>query len=291
MPGIARPPVNSEKSIARALSRTAFIIVVFLLLIMAACCRTTVEPGHEKVFNRKPAIFLWMGGVSPEPLKSGSTFIAPTTSEIDVNMLPETFDEEFKDIMPRDNNPVDYHTAVRLRILDSVAMVRNFGTDWYRSNVQRPFQTMNRQELRQYSMPELALQQEVVATVEASLKKQLADYVASIRRKDGTPGGLPVEVQDVTLGRIAPQPEIIASYNETGVQQQRAKTEAQRAAAEVARKDAETKRALADKAYEETMGLTAPQYIQLQQIRMCGEKAGGCTVILNGSATPVVSVK
>jgi regulator of protease activity HflC (stomatin/prohibitin superfamily) len=258
---------------------------------MTTCCRTTVEPGHEKVFNRKPAIFLWMGGVSPEPLKSGSAFIAPTTSEIDVNMLPQTFDEEFKDIMPRDNNPVDYHAAVRLRIVDSVGMVKNFGTDWYRNNVQRPFQTMNRQELRQYSMPELALQQEVVATVESSLKKQLADYLASIRRKDGTPGGLPVEVQDVTLGRISPQPEIIASYNETGVQQQRAKTEAQRAAAEVARKDAETRRALADRAYEETMGLTPAQYIQLQQIKMCGEKAGACTVILNGSATPVVSVK
>jgi regulator of protease activity HflC (stomatin/prohibitin superfamily) len=149
---------------------------------------------------------------------------------------------------------------------------------------------MNRQELRQYSMPQLALDQEVVVTVEKALKSQLIDYFKNIRRKDGKPGGLPVEVQDVTLGRISPQKEIIDAYNQTGVEQQRSKTEMQRAAAELQRKQAETNRALADKAYQETMGLNASQYIQLMQIKMC-ENKGGCTVILNGGATPMVQVK
>ena len=283
-------PSRTRSSLIKA-SPVLVMTGAAILIVIMLSCRTTVEPGHEKVFNRKPVIFLWTGGVSPGPLREGSTFIAPTTSEIDVDMLPKTFDEEFKDIMPHDNNPVDYHAAVRLRITDSVAMVKDFGSDWYRNNVQRPFQTMNRQELRQYSMPELALDQAVVLTVEQTLKSQLAEYVKSIRRRDGTPGGLPVEVQDVTLGRISPHPEIISAYNETGVQQQRAKTEHQRALAEEARKEAETKRALADRAYQDAMGLNASQYIQLQQIKMCGEKGGGCTVVLNGGATPVVGVK
>jgi len=269
----------------------AICTTTMFFLIAAWFCRVTVEPGHELVFNAKPLILLWTGGVNSTPLREGSAFAAPTTSTIDVNMLPATYDEEFKDIMAKDNNPVDYHAAVRLRIVDSVAMVRNFGTNWYKDNLQRPFQTMNRQELRQYSMPELALQQEVVLTIEQALKRQIAEYTKAIHRKDGTPGGLPVEVQDVTLGRISPQPEIVNAYNETGVQQQRAKTEHQRALAEEARREAETKRAQADKAYQDAMGLTAGQYIQLMQIKMCAEKQGGCTAILNGSATPVVSVK
>jgi regulator of protease activity HflC (stomatin/prohibitin superfamily) len=266
------------------------LIAVTLVLAMALC-RTTVEPGHEKVFNAKPVLLIWTGGVQSSPLREGSGLMAPTTTAIDVDMLPRTFDEEFKDIMPRDNNPVDYHAAVRLRITDSVAMVKNFGTDWYKNNVQRPFQTMNRQELRRHSMPELALDQAVVATVESSLKNELIAYLKAMPRRDGTTGGLPVEVQDVTLGRISPHPEIIASYNETGVQQQRSKTEHQRALAEEARKESETRRALADKAYQTAMGLTPAQYIQLQQIKMCAEKGGACTVILNGSGTPVVNVK
>jgi hypothetical protein len=39
---------------------------------------------------------------------------------------------------PRKNNPVGYHAAVRLRINDSVAMVKDFGRDWYKYNLQRP---------------------------------------------------------------------------------------------------------------------------------------------------------
>jgi hypothetical protein len=50
--------------------------------VIMATCRTTGEPGRENVFNAKP-LYLWTGGVS---------------------------------IMPRDNNPVDYNAAVRLRI-------------------------------------------------------------------------------------------------------------------------------------------------------------------------------
>jgi regulator of protease activity HflC (stomatin/prohibitin superfamily) len=252
------------------------------------------------VFNAKPRIFMWTGGINNTPLNSGSSYKAPTTDIVDVYVQPMTFDEEFKDIMPKDNNPVDYHAAVRLRIVDSVAMVKNFDGSstpnkgnpyWYVANIQRPFQTMNRQALRQYSMPELALQQAVVQDVENTLKTELAAYLKALPRKDGTKGGMPVEVQDVTLGRISPQKEIIAAYNETGVQQQRSKTESQRALAETARKQAETQRALADKAYQDNMGLSAAQYIQLMQIKMCEDKGGGCTAILNGGATPVVQIK
>lgn len=48
---------------------------------------------------------------------------------------------------------------------------------------------MNRQELRQHSMPELALDQAVVSTVEKALKSQLIAYVQAIPRRDGTKGG------------------------------------------------------------------------------------------------------
>jgi hypothetical protein len=94
-------------------------ISTLLCLSTATFCRLTVEPGHDLVFNAKPLIFLWTGGVNSTPLRERSAFAAPTTSTIDVIMLPSTFDEEFKDIMPEDNNPVDYHAAVRLRIVRS----------------------------------------------------------------------------------------------------------------------------------------------------------------------------
>ena len=259
---------------------------LFLLILLFCVHRVNVQNGEEAVLISHP-VFFGHGGISNTPVSSGSVWVARTTTGIVVDMFPRTFNEEFKDIMPKDNNPVEYHAAVRLRVTDSVKMAINFGVDyigelprWYVNNVQRPFQTMNRNQVRQYSMPDLALQQSVVIDVEKALKTELQEYVNKLH--------LPLEVQDVTLGRISPAQEIIAAYNETGVQQQRAKTEHQRALAEDARKEAENKRALADQAYMQGLGLNPDQYIRLQTIKMCAEKPT-CTVILGSTPVPTIN--
>lgn len=255
-----------------------FVAIAMLVLGLAGCSKINVEPGHEAVLIEKPLIF-GHGGIDSEPVKAGTAVVALTTDAYDVGMYPFTVDEEFDDIMPKDNNPIDYHAAIRLRITDSVKLIHDFQWEWYKNNLQRPFQTMNRQIVRQYTMPELALQQEVVDYVEKNLEEQVSAFLKA--------KGIPVVVEGITLGRISPNKAIISAYNDTGVQQQRSKTEHQRKLAEDARKEAETSRALADKAYEDTLGLSAQQFIQLQQIKMCGEKQS-CSVFLGASPTPIV---
>lgn len=267
------------------------LLLVFLAVFLTGCTRISVEPGQEAIKIRKPWIF-GHGGIVEEPIPTGLSYAALSSDYVSVDVTPVLFDEEFNDIMPKDNNPVDYHAAVRIQITDSVKLVKKYGvwyqkdsdnkyalSRWYVTNVQRPFQNMNRNQVRHYSMPELALNQDVVENVERQLEKELTDF---FKKND-----MPAKVIEISLGRISPQKEIIDAYNETGVQQQRAKTEAQRANAEVARKQAETARAQADRAYQDAMGLTAQQYIQLQQIKMCAEKAN-CSVFLGATPVPVV---
>ncbi len=255
--------------------------LIFACLLSVGCSKIDVQPGHEAVLIMNPLIF-GHGGVDPEPVRPGTAIVAPTTSAYDVGMFPFTIDEEFDDIMPKDNNPIDYHAALRLRITNSVELISKFQWEWYKNNLQRPFQTMNRQIVRQYSMPELALQQEVVDTVEKSLEGEVSIFLKA--------KGIPVVVEGITLGRISPNKAIISAYNDTGVQQQQAKTQHQRKLAEDARKEAETSRALADKAYQDTLGLSTSQFIQLQQIKMCGEK-DNCSVFLGAAPTPIVGTK
>lgn len=255
------------------------IVCVSLVCVsLCACSKIDVQPGHESVLIETPWIF-GHGGVDPEPVKPGTSLVAITTNAYDVGMVPFTMDEEFDDIMPKDNNPIDYHAALRLRITDSVALISKFQWDWYKNDLQRPFQTMNRQIVRQYTMPELALEQTVVDSVEKTLEQQVAAF---LKEK-----GIPVVVEGITLGRISPNKAIIAAYNDTGVQQQRSKTEHQRKLAEDARKEAETSRAIADKAYQDALGLSTTQFIQLQEIKMCGEKQQ-CSVFLGTTPVPVV---
>lgn len=256
-------------------------LIALLALSTTACSKVNVDTGHEAVLTTKPLLF-GHGGVVAEPVKPGAEIVALTTDYIDVNMTPQTFDEVFDDIMPMDNNPVDYHAAVRLQVVDSVQLISKFGPEWYKNNVQRTFQTMNRNQVRQYTMPELALQQVVVAKVESALELELTAFLKA--------NNIPVLVKNITLGKISPNKAIISAYNDTGVQQQRSKTEHQRKLAEDARKEAEQSRAIADRAYQDGLGMTSDQYIRLQQIKMCGEKAN-CTVVLGASPTPVISVK
>lgn len=260
---------------------TKFSSVLACAIVITACSKIDVQPGHEAVLIENPWIF-GHGGIVDDPVKPGTVIVATSTSAYDVGMIPFTMDEEFDDIMPKDNNPIDYHAALRLRITNSVVLIRDFQWDWYKNNLQRPFQTMNRQIVRQYSMPELALQQEVVDSVEKSLEKQVSAF---LKEKN-----IPVVVEGITLGRISPNKAIIQAYNDTGVEQQRAKTEHQRKLAEDARKEAETSRAFADKAYQDTLGLNTTQFIQLQQIKMCGEK-DNCSVFLGASPQPIVEKK
>lgn len=255
--------------------------IIVSIMMITACSVVRVDPGMEAVLVSKPLIF-GHGGIDKEPVKTGSTIVAMTTSSYDVDMRPTLFEETFDDIMPKDNNPVDYHASVRLQITDSVTLIDKFGTEWYKNNIQRAFQTMNRNQVRHYSMPELALQQEVVNNVENALEKELQEYVTQMK--------IPVKVINVSLGKISPQKEIIAAYNETGVQQQRAKTEMQRANAEESRKTAEQKRAEADRAYQESRGLNTEQYLRMIQIEACSNNAN-CTMFLGANPTPIINVK
>lgn len=263
--------------------KTLFTAIAAVVLSFAAtgCSKIDVQPGHEAVLIETPLIF-GHGGIDPESVKPGTSIVALTTNAYDVGMIPFTVDEEFDDIMPKDNNPIDYHAALRLRITDSVLLIKKFQWDWYKNDLQRPFQTMNRQIVRQYSMPELALEQAVVDSVEKNLEQQVTTF---LKEK-----GIPVVVEGITLGRISPNKAIISAYNETGVQQQQAKTQHQRKLAEDARREAETSRALADKSYQDTLGLSTSQFIQLQEIKMCGEKQN-CSLFLGASPVPIVGGK
>lgn len=261
--------------------KTTISILVLLLVFGSGCSRATVDAGTEGVVVTKP-YFFGHGGVQRDPIKTGAEFVAWTTDVIPVTITPITVDEVFDDIMPRDNNPVDYHAALQIRITNSVLLIEKFGVDWYKNNLQRPFQNMNRNQVRQYSMPELALEQTVVQHVEQALEAELRAYAKSI--------AIPVEVQKVSLGRISPQKSIIDAYNETGVQQQAAKTQMQRKLAEDARALAETSRAKADRAYQENLGVSVEQYIRLQQIEACRENQN-CSLFLGATPTPIVNLK
>jgi regulator of protease activity HflC (stomatin/prohibitin superfamily) len=262
----------------------AIASMILLSIALTGCSSVTPDAGHQAVLVEKPIIF-GSGGVDPTPVQAGRTFIAWTTQDIDVNMMPQKYETEMPDTMTSDGVPVTFHAIAILQVTDSVTLIKNFGEDWYKNNLEEQFKTMVRQAVRKHGMNETAISTAALDEIDGEIKLELEKYLKA--------KSLPVQLVTMTVGKANPPDAIKNQRIETAAQEQRINTEKQTKLAEDQRMMAERSRAEADNAYRESMHLSPEQFIQLKQIEMlkqaCAEK-GACTFI-NGNASAVIPVK
>jgi regulator of protease activity HflC (stomatin/prohibitin superfamily) len=260
------------------------VVAVALLAILGACSTYAPDAGHEIVLVEKPWIF-GHGGIDPEPVRTGRTFTALTTDGIDVEMRPQRFEENLPDTMTSDGVPISFHAIVTLQVIDSVALIKNFGQNWYQNNIDQAFGQFVRQAVRKHGMNETAISTTALDAIDTEIRQDLADFI--------TQKNLPIRLVTMTVGRANPPDSIKSQRIETATQEQRVQTEKQIKLAEDQRKAAEESRAAADNAYRQALGLSPEQYVQLKRIEMeravCD--AGKCTFIENAGALPTFSVR
>src|SRR5882724_2974573 len=259
-------------------------LTMLIALGLVGCSMYSPDAGHEVVLIEKPWIF-GHGGVDSDPIKPGRTFAAITTDGVDVYMQPQKFDTEMHDTMTSDGVPISFHAIVVLQVTDSVSLIKNFGPDWYRNNLEEQFKTMVRQAVRKRGMNETAISTTALDEIDAEIRDAL---LAFIKEK-----GLPVRLITMTVGRANPPDAIKSQRIETAAQEQRVQTEKQIKLAEDQRKAAEEARAAADNAYRLALGLSPEQFVQLEQIKMQRDVCmhTTCTFIQNGAAMPAINVR
>jgi len=222
------------------------------------------------------------GGVDNDPVTTGRKFFSLTTQSTTINMQPQRVDLEFDDLMTSDGVPLDFHAVATIQVTDSVKLVRNFGGDGslqgvFSRNLEQPFRTAVRDEVKQHGMNEMAINTTAAEEVDAAATEHLTRIIRDT--------GVPIKLIDISLGRANPPDSIKSQRVETATQEQRINTEKQRKLAEDQRKAAEESRAAADSAYNYKMNLSPNQYLQLESIKMwrevCG--TGKCTVFTGGS--------
>ena len=264
------------------------VILVFFCLSISLFFVGCASPdaGHEAVLVMKPLVF-GHGGVASEPVKTGLTFIAPTTTALVVNMQPQQFQVHFDDLMSSDGVPLDFDAVIRVKIVDSVSLIKNFGPQWYENNIDKEFANRVRQAVRKHGMNETAISTVAIDDIDQEVSGAMEEYISS--------AGLPLKLVQITVGKANPPDSIKDQRIATAAQQQRQLTEQQRKLAEDQRMAAENSRAKADNAYRESMQLSPSQFLQLEQIKMmhdvCGK--GNCTFLVgsgSGGVMPVLDV-
>jgi regulator of protease activity HflC (stomatin/prohibitin superfamily) len=251
---------------------------------LSGCSVYSPDAGHEVVLIDKPWFF-GHGGIESEPVLPGRTWAAFTTDGVDVYMQPQRYEEALEDTMSADGVPLGFHAIINLQVTDAVSLVRSFGPDWYRNNVEQEFAQLVRQAVRKRGMNEIAINTTAVDAVDSEVQAGMSTY---LKEK-----GLPVKLITMTVGRANPPDAIKSQRIETAAQEQRVQTEKRIKLAEDQRKSAEESRAAADNAYRQAIGLSPEQYVQLKRIEMevkvCGE--GKCTFIENSGAIPALNVR
>ena len=112
--------------------------------------------------------------------------------------------------------------------------------------------------------------------------KEMQDYVAQLSKE----AELPVVIKTVIIGKAIPNAEQLAEMNRTAKAVQAKQTQEREAEVQIAREKAERQRAIADKAYQQEMGLSAQQFIQLKAWDIIAQKqAANIDVLFNADGT------
>jgi len=244
-----------HKVIARALS------VAGALLLQVGCIMPAIDAGHEGVLVAKP-IFFGHGGVDPIPATTGRVAVAPTTEIIDVDVRPIQHAEHF-DIISNENAPVSFDAFLIAKVIDgrSPELISRFGPSWYQNNVKEAFRTFVREEVQKYPLFSL--------TTDPTTRTKLQEAVAQeVQTKLIDKQHLPIQLMRVVVGSILPPKGVLDQTAQTIIQEQRKLTMIEFQKAEEAREKAERQRGIADRAYREHLGLSAPEFVDLRRIEV-----------------------
>ena len=232
-----------------------------LLLGSSGCLLIGVEAGHEGVLVAKP-FFFGHGGVDPVPAPTGRVAVALTTEMISVDVRPLQYSEHF-DIISAENAPVSFDAFLIANVIEgrSPELVARYGPNWYLNNVKEAFRTFVREEVQKYPLFELTTKPATRARLQEAVEQE-------VRTKLIEKQSIPVRLNRVVIGSILPPKGVLEQTAQTIIQEQRKITMIEFEKAEESRSKAEKQRGIADRAYREHLGLTAPEFVDLRRIEV-----------------------
>ena len=245
----------------RVISGIRSIGALALSFSLTGCIYATIDAGHEGVLVEKPLLF-GHGGVDPIPIGTGRQMVAVTTEVIDVDIRPIQYSEHF-DIISAENAPVSFDAFFIANVMAgrSPDLVARFGPHWYVNNVKEAFRTIVREEVQKYPLFELTTKPAIRTLLQNAIDKEVRMNIIEKHK-------MPLVLNRVVVGSILPPKGVLEQTAETIKQEQRRITMIEFQKAEEAREKAEKQRGIADRAYREQLGLTAPEFVDLRRIEV-----------------------
>jgi len=257
------------------------VLSLCLVAGLSSCINVAPGAGEEAVLIHKPYIF-GHGGIDDKPVETGRQYEWFSTSYVIVSMLPQKFDEKLDDAASNDNTLLDFNTQIQLQVEDnkSPVLIKNYGKNWYVNVIQEVYRNTVRNYISKFGPFDLMSNREVLDSINFAVKGDMERYIDELSAKSGE---LPIDVVNVVVGRAIPNEKQKAEMDNTAAATQAKRTEESRFEMLKAKEAAERQRAIADKAYQEEMGLSADQFIQLKAWEVIEKKEGANIDVLVGA--------
>ena len=268
-----------------------FILAVIVIVCAASIAMLSiVNPSYdeEAALKMKPILF-GSTRVDNEPVNS-ITLIAPTTTAVYFNILPQKKQFRFDDLLSNDNTPLDVNMYMIIQVKkgQTPSLLRNYGESWFENFIEPYFRNKVREYVSSCSPFDLMSNREVLSSFDNKIKRAMCQYVASLSKK----ANFPIDIQQVITDRVMPNKEQLEEMNKTAASIQAKQTQEKRAEMELARAKAERNKAVADKAYMTELNLSPAQFIQLRAWDVIEKKQGAnIDVLVGGGETPVWNIR
>lgn len=246
-----------------------YLVIAFVSIVMSSCHGVRPDADEESVLIDKPWFF-GHGGVREKPVKTGLKWCWWSTSSETFKIVPQKQQVDMEDLVSNDNTPLDFHTVIITQIQagKTPTLLTNYGVDWFYTNLYNHYCNRVRDYISQHSPFDLMSNREVLNEIDTKVLQDMREYVKELSAKKE----LPVEIQSVIIGRAIPNQEQLEEMNKTAKAVQAKQTQEREAEVQMAREKAERQRAIADKAYQQEMGLSAQQFIQLKAWDIIAQK-------------------
>lgn len=273
----------------------AILAVMFAAVSFTSCDLCTVDGGEEGVFIKKPWFF-GDGGVDHLALTNGSEWKVWSTDYVVYSIINTKYTESFDDTATNETTTVDMNAHIFLRITPGKSPIlhENYGMNWYDNNIKEIFRKYVKDFASRYDMITLVSQREIYDQIEPVIEQQMIDHINRLSETKE----LPIEVVDVIVDKAMPNEGVREELNNTAIYMQQRNTQVMKQEMEVARRETERLRALADKEYQNTMGFSPSQFIQLralelenQKIEMIKNKSNVNVDVMLGQTTPMWDIK
>lgn len=266
-----------------------FLFGVILVSSMTSCHGVMPDADEEAVLIHKPWFFEH-GGVDNEPVTTGCTWCFWSTSHETFKITPQRYDEVFDDIFSNDNTPLDFNSYINIQIKpgQTPILLKNYGVNWYETNIQVHYRNYTREEVSKYSPFDLISNREVLTKIDSAVIAKMNKLITHLSNEKE----FPIVIKSVTTGAARPNKDQLNEMNATAAAIQKTKTQERNREMEIVRAEAECARAEADKAYMTAMNLSASQFIELKYIDMiASKKDANIDVLVGGGASNMWNIR